>query len=120
MHHSTVTVTGNLAREPEIRYTRAGVAQTTISVADSWTEDVIGEPEPVVMQAFVEVLTTGDMAENVALSFSKGTRVTVTGHFVTRAVTIDGTETTRTVVLAHDVAASVKHGTVEFHGSARS
>lgn len=83
------TITGVLTREPEIRYTPQGVAMTTIQIlrADN------GEG--------LEVTCTGSLAENVALSLTKGHWVTVVGGVPP------------TAFRATEVAVSLRRATVE-------
>lgn len=73
-----VTVVGNLTRDPELRYTPSGTAVTNFSVASNkkWTGKD-GEVHEEV--AFFEVSIWNKLAENVAESLAKGTRVIVDG-----------------------------------------
>jgi single-strand DNA-binding protein len=78
--NSAITIVGNTTREPEVRFTSSGLATISFSVAvnrkipgrngESSTEAV----------SFFNVVAYGSLAENVAVSISKGTRVVVTGR----------------------------------------
>ena len=77
----SVTIVGNLADDPELRYTQGGVAVVSVRVGStprtlnrSTNEWVDGETVWVRCTAWREV------AENVAQSLTKGTRVVVTGR----------------------------------------
>jgi len=77
----SVTIVGNLADDPELRYTQGGVAVVSIRVGStprtfnrSTNEWVDGETVWVRCTAWREV------AENVAQSLTKGARVVVTGR----------------------------------------
>ena len=77
----SVTIVGNLADDPELRYTQGGVAVVSIRVGSTsrtlnrtTNEWVDGETVWVRCTAWREV------AENVAQSLTKGTRVVVTGR----------------------------------------
>jgi single-strand DNA-binding protein len=77
----SVTIVGNLADDPELRYTQGGVAVVSIRVGStprtmnrSTNEWVDGETVWVRCTAWREV------AENVAQSLTKGSRVVVTGR----------------------------------------
>ncbi|MBT5431091.1 MAG: single-stranded DNA-binding protein [Micrococcales bacterium] len=77
----SVTIVGNLADDPELRYTQGGVAVASVRVGStprtfnrSTNEWVDGETVWVRCTAWREV------AENVAQSLTKGTRVVVTGR----------------------------------------
>lgn len=76
-----VTIVGNLAADPELRYTQGGVAVTSLRVGStprtfnrqtSQWED--GET------VWVRCTAWRDLAENIANSLQKGTRVIVTGR----------------------------------------
>ncbi|MGA0882935.1 MAG: single-stranded DNA-binding protein [Burkholderiaceae bacterium] len=77
----SVTIVGNLADDPELRYTQGGVAVVSVRVGStprtlnrSTNEWVDGETVWVRCTAWREV------AENVAQSLTKGSRVVVTGR----------------------------------------
>ncbi|MDG2497840.1 MAG: single-stranded DNA-binding protein [Aquiluna sp.] len=77
----TVTIVGNLADDPELRYTQGGIAVASVRVGStprtfnrSSNEWVDGETVWVRCTAWREV------AENVAQSLTKGSRVVVTGR----------------------------------------
>jgi hypothetical protein len=67
-------ITGQLTLDPEIRYSRDGVAETTLSV-----EDMEGQAESWSPSNIHTVTVTGELAENVALSCVKGQKVVLTG-----------------------------------------
>ena len=69
---NTVTITGNLTREPEIRYTKEGQATTQLGVAVNrrWQDRTTQEWQEAT--SFFDVVCWRDLAENVALSLSKG------------------------------------------------
>jgi len=83
---NVITIVGNLADDPELRYTPAGAAVANIRVAvnrrifnresNSWDEKLDG---------FFTVNIWRDYAENVAESLTKGTRVMVTGRLTARS-----------------------------------
>jgi len=70
----------NLTRDPEIRYTREGQATTNLGVATNrrWQNRETNEWEEAT--SFFDVVIWRDLAENVALSLTKGMRVIVTGR----------------------------------------
>lgn len=80
---STITVTGNLTADPELRFTTSGAAVANFTVAenhrtkqgDQWADDG---------STFYRVSAWKTMGENIAESLHKGDRVTVTGQFRTR------------------------------------
>ena len=84
------TITGVLTKEPEIRYSEKGLAQTKLEMKDQDGN-------------IIEVACYGQVAENVALSLNKGHSVTVIGN------------TPPTVFQATEVAVSLQQATVEVH-----
>jgi single-strand DNA-binding protein len=113
---STTTIVGNLTRDPEIRYTREGQATTSLGVAvnrrwqnrqtDAWEEAT----------SFFDVVTWRDLAENVALSLTKGMRVVVTGRLEQRSwETEDGDRRFKVEIVADEVGAALRFATVEVH-----
>lgn len=69
-----LTVTGNVTKDPELRYTANGKTICTFSVATTHGKDDKKQT------TFHDVKVFSDMAENVGRSVSKGTRVTVVGR----------------------------------------
>jgi hypothetical protein len=65
---NTTTITGNLTREPEIRYTKEGqaTAQLGVAVNRRWQDRVTQEWQEAT--SFFDVVCWRDLAENVALS----------------------------------------------------
>jgi single-strand DNA-binding protein len=73
---NSISLTGNVSQDPELRFTPGGQAVCTFSVADNYKRK---EKDDIVV--FVQVTCWNQLAENVAESIRKGTRVTVTGRF---------------------------------------
>ncbi|MEU4789409.1 single-stranded DNA-binding protein [Micromonospora tulbaghiae] len=78
---TTVTVVGNLTADPELRFTPAGVALVKFTVASTPRvfdrasgEYRDGDP------LFLTCTAWRDLAEHIAESLAKGTRVVVTGR----------------------------------------
>lgn len=76
-----VTIVGNLADDPELRYTQGGVAVVSIRVGSTprtfnRTTSAWEDGETV----WVRCTAWREVAENVAQSLTKGTRVVVTGR----------------------------------------
>lgn len=100
---STVTLSGVLTQEPEIRYTREGRAHGRIVVSAG---DGLDGDYP--------VTAWDDLAENIVLSLRKGMFVLVTGRLVRRTWETDDGETRSVVeVEASDVGPSLTVTTVE-------
>ncbi len=109
---NSVVITGNLSRDPELRFGGSGTPVLRLSVAvnkskknDSGGWDNEG--------MFFDVTAFGDLAENVASSLVKGNRVTVTGR-----LDVDkwqdketGANRTKVVIIADDISASFRWAT---------
>ena len=72
---NTLTVVGNMTRDPELRYTANGVAVTDFGLA--WNRKDKDDNEVV---SFFDVTCWRDLAEHVAESLGKGIRVVVHGR----------------------------------------
>jgi len=113
---STTTIIGNLTRDPEIRYTREGQATTSLGVAVNrrWQNRETTEWEE--STSFFDVVTWRDLAENVALSLTKGMRVVVTGRLEQRSwETEEGDRRFKVEIVADEVGASLRFATVDVH-----
>ena len=117
---NTITLVGNMTRDPEIRYTRDGQANATFALAvnrrwqnrqtQAWEEQT----------SFFDVVCWRDLAENVALSLTKGVRVIVSGRLEQRSWETDGGERRSKVELvADDVGASLRFATAEVQRTER-
>lgn len=118
---STTTIVGNLTRDPEIRYTRDGQATTSLGVAVNrrWQNRETLEWEEAT--SFFDVVAWRELAENVALSMTKGMRVLVSGRLEQRSwETEDGDRRFKVEIVADEIAASMRFATVEVHKVERS
>jgi single-strand DNA-binding protein len=112
--NSHTTITGNLTRDPEIRYTREGQASTLLGVAVNhrWRDRESQEWEE--STSFIDVVCWRELAENVALSLTRGTRVTVSGRLEQRTwENEEGERRSKVEIVADDVAASLRFAAVE-------
>lgn len=80
---STVTLVGNATRDPELRYTTGGRGVASFGIAVNRRYQTNGEWQEQV--SFFDVSAWGTLAENVAASVLKGTRVIVTGRLEQRS-----------------------------------
>jgi len=112
---NTTTLAGNLTNDPEIRYTRDGNAMTTFGLAVNERRRVRGSEEQFEEEtSFFDIVCWRDMAENVALSLVKGSRVVVTGKLEQRSwETEAGERKKRIEVVADDLGASLRFATAE-------
>ncbi|MEO6987314.1 MAG: single-stranded DNA-binding protein [Aquihabitans sp.] len=121
MADSNVTLVGNITRDPEIRYTPSGQTIATFGVAVNrrWQNRQTQEWEEQV--SFFDVKAWAGLAENVAESLSKGTRVVVTGRLEQRSWETDnGDKRSKVEVVADDVAPSLRWATAQVQKIERS
>jgi single-strand DNA-binding protein len=110
---NTVTIVGNLTREPELRFTPNGQATATFGVAvnRTWTDRASQERRE--QTSFFDVVCWGTLAENAATSLVKGTRVVVTGRLDQRTwETQEGDKRSKVEITAEEIAPSLKWATV--------
>lgn len=108
------TIVGNTARDPELRYTPSGQAVASFGVAVNrrWQNRQTQEWEEQV--SFFDVTCWGQLAENVATSVPKGTRVVVTGRLEQRSWETDqGEKRSKVQIVADDVAPSLRWATAQ-------
>ena len=104
---NTVTITGNLTRDPEVKITGAGTTLATFSIAnnrsykdknDEWVEET----------SYFDVTCWGQLGEDVAEVLEKGIKVQVTGRLKQDTwETPEGDKRSKVGIVADDVAASV-------------
>ena len=75
---NVVIETGNLTRDPELRFSGSGTAVTKFSLAVNHSRKVGNEWKD--DANFFDVVTFGQLAENIAESVVKGDRVVVAGR----------------------------------------
>lgn len=111
---NTTTLSGNLTRDPEIRYSREGQANATFGLAVNRRWQLRGSDEWEEATSFFDVVCWRDLAENVALSLVKGSRVIVTGRLEQHVwETEAGERRSRVEITAEDVGASLRYATAE-------
>ena len=82
MADNTITLVGNLTKDPELRFTTAGKGVTSFGLAVNRRYQVNGEWQEKV--SFFNVTVWDQLGENVAASLGKGARVIVTGRLEQR------------------------------------
>ena len=120
---STITFAGNLAADPEVRFTQSGRAVASLTVLENRrkrTADGNAWEDAEPNRYKVEVW--GATAENVAESLAKGDRVLVTGTIVTDRWTDRETNADRTAqkVNADEIGFSLRYHTVQATKATRS
>jgi len=107
MADNTVTLVGNLTRDVELRFTSNGRGVASFGIAVGRRYQVNGEWKE--DTSFFNVSAWGTLGENAAASFTKGTRVIVTGRLEQREYTTkDGDKRTAIEVIADEVGPSLR------------
>jgi single-strand DNA-binding protein len=109
---NTVTVTGNLTRDPELRFTPSGQATASFGVAvnRSWQNRQTQEWNEVT--SYFDVVCWAQLAENAAQSLTRGTRVIVTGRLDQRSwENSEGEKRSKIEIVADEVAPSLRWAT---------
>jgi single-strand DNA-binding protein len=111
---NNVTVVGNATRDPELRFTNTGQAVATFGLAVNrrWQNRQTQEWEESV--SFFDITCWAQLAENVAESVQKGSRVLVTGRLDQRSwETQDGEKRSKIEVIADEVGPSLRWATAQ-------
>ena len=113
---NSVTVVGNLTRDPELRFTNSGMAVARLTVAFSKRGRDGGEERT----SFFDVVCFREMAENSAESLTKGSRVIVTGEIQQNSWENDqGEKRSKIEILADDVGPSLRWASAEVQRNER-
>ena len=116
---NSVTLIGNLTREPEMKYTPSGVAVTKFGIAVNRSY-VSANGERKEQTDFFTVNTWRTLAEHCAESLKTGTRVVVTGRVQSRSwETEDGQKRTVVEIEADDVGPSLRFATAQVTKASR-
>lgn len=117
MSANTITISGNLTADPDLRHTGTGTSVANFTVADTprfqdpntgeWRD---GEP------LFQRVVAFGDLADNITETLGRGSAVIVTGRLTQKSYKTDGGDTRQyTEIRAEDIGASLRYATAEVH-----
>jgi single-strand DNA-binding protein len=111
MADASVSLVGNITRDPDLKYLPSGQANVKFGMAVNrrWP-DKSGEWQE--ETSFFDVVAWGQLAENVAQSCGKGTRAVVVGRLSQRSWEKDGQKRSAVEVVADEVAASLRWATV--------
>ncbi len=109
---NTVTIVGNVVREPELRFTNQGIASASFSVAVNRRWQAPQSQEWEEATSFFDVTCWRELAENVSESLERGSRVLVTGRLEQRTwETPEGEKRSRISVVADEVGLSLRWAT---------
>ena len=83
--NSTITIVGNVTRQPEVRYTGSGMCTASFGVAVNRRLPPRADGSTAEAVSFFNVVAWQSLAENAAESLNKGNRVVVTGRLEQRS-----------------------------------
>ena len=107
MPDNSITLIGNITRDPELKFLNSGQASVRFGLAVNRRYQRNGET--VEQVSFFDVVAYQSLAENVANSLTRGTRVMVTGRLEQRSwETPDGDKRSVVEVNADDIAPSLR------------
>lgn len=115
MNETPITVTGNITRDPDLRFTAQGrpVANLTVASTPRLFDQANGWRDGETL--FMDCTAWGQMAENAAESLLKGARVIVTGTLKYRTWTDKSTGEKRgkPVIEVQDIGPSLRLATAK-------
>jgi single-strand DNA-binding protein len=104
---NSVTLVGNLTRDPELRYTQSGRGVASFGLAVNRRYQQNGEWQE--QTSFFNVVAWGDLGENAAASLNKGHRIVVTGRLEQRSYeTREGEKRNVVEVIADELGPSLR------------
>src|SRR4030043_994921 len=110
---NTVTLVGNVTRDPELRFTPNGapIVNFGLAVSRSWQSDTGQRSEET---NFFDIAAWNRLGENCAESLQKGDRVIVAGRLNWRSwESADGVTRTKVDIVADSVGPSLEWATVK-------
>jgi single-strand DNA-binding protein len=114
MADNTVTVIGNVTRDPELRFTPSGQAIATFGLAVNrrWQNRQTQEWEEQV--SFFDVTCWAQLGQNVSDTLVKGSRTIVTGRLEQRSWETDqGDKRSKVEIIADEVGPSLRWATAD-------
>lgn len=122
---NSITLTGNLTRDPELRFTASGKAVTSISVAETprRRNEQTGQFEDGQTSYYTATLW-GSAAQNVAESLTSGHRIILSGRLVERSFTAtrgerEGQTIRRHEIIVDEIGPSLRFATAKPEKAAR-
>jgi len=119
MADNTVTLVGNITRDPELRYTAGGRGVAGFGMAVNRRYQVNGEWQE--QTSFFNVTAWGELGENVSASLGKGARVIVFGRLEQRSWdTQEGEKRTVVEIVADSIGPDLRWATAEVKRTERT
>ncbi|MEO5901323.1 MAG: single-stranded DNA-binding protein [Ilumatobacteraceae bacterium] len=118
MADNSVTLVGNITREPELRFTGGGKGVASFGLAVNRRFQVNGEWQEKV--SFFNVVAWDTLGENAAASLHKGTRIIVNGRLEQRDYeTREGEKRTVVEIVADEIGPSLRWARAEIERISR-
>lgn len=120
MSGNTVSLVGNVTRDPELRFTPSGQATATFGLAVNrkWQNKQTNEWEEAT--SFFDIVCWREMAENVSECITKGSRVMVSGRLDQRTwETQEGDKRSKIEITADEIGPSLRWATAEIRKNQR-
>ena len=116
---NSITIVGNITRDPELRYTPSGQANVRLGVAVNrkWQDRSSGEWQEAT--SFFDVIAWRELAENVNESLKKGARIIVTGRLEQRSWEQEGNKRSVVEIIADEIAPSLRWATAKVEKTER-
>ena len=111
---NSVTLVGNVTRDPELRFTNTGQANVTFGLAVNrrWQNRQTQEWDEAT--SFFDVVCWREMAENVSETITRGARVMVAGRLEQRSwETQEGDRRSKVEVVADEIGPSLRWATAQ-------
>ena len=119
MADNTITVVGNITRDPELRFTTGGRAVASFGIAVNRRYQVNNEWQE--QTSFFDVVAWAQLGENAAASLTKGARVIVNGRLEQRSwETQDGEKRSKIEIIADEIGPSLRWATAQVERTDRS
>lgn len=119
MADNTVTIVGNLTRDPELRFTAGGKGIANFGVAVNRRYQVNGEWQE--KTSFFNVTAWDQLGENAAASLTKGARIIVTGRLEQREYeTNNGEKRSVVEIVADELGPSLRWARAEVERTQRT
>jgi single-strand DNA-binding protein len=120
-NNNVITLVGNITDDPELRFTPSGAAVANFTVAVNRRQQSQAGKWEDKLDGFFRCNAWRDLAENVAESLQKGTRVMVVGRLQQRSwEDQEGNRRSVVEVLVDEVGPSLRWATASVQKSSRS
>jgi single-strand DNA-binding protein len=113
---NTVTISGNLAADPELRFTPNGRAVINLSIGNN---ELVGDESK--FNGFFDISLFGEQAARLQEVLKKGDRVLVTGRLQQNTWDAeDGSKRRKVMIYAQTVAPTLEFGSVSIDRAAKA